>query len=591
MEKDTSFGVEPEQLRQLFAMGLDGPGEAAEAGPLATWDPVKETVGSRIGRYRLLQVLGEGGMGVVYLAEQEHPIKRRVALKVIKPGMDSRRVIARFEAERQALALLDHPHIAHVYDAGATDLGRPYFAMEYIEGPPITEYCDRNRLGLRERLLLFAQVCRAVHHAHQKGIIHRDIKPSNILVAVEAGVPVPKVIDFGVARAISQPLSQQTLVTQQGQLIGTPEYMSPEQIDLADEGTDVRSDVYSLGVLLYVLLAGVLPFESETLREGGLEHLRRLVREQDPKTPSTRLVNLGDKVMEIAANRGIDVRTLARDLHRELEWIPIRAMRKERGQRYQSASELAQDIQNYLDGIPLIAGPPSRFYRIKKFVRRNRMLVTAALAVGLAIVIGSVVSLTMYVKARVQAQRSEVVSSFLNDTVLSALGAFRDGSGEISVLDAVGHALEGKFQEAPLIEAAIRCKLGAICVNIQDEAAIRHLRRALELYRRDLGEHAPLTLETKQHLAWALEQTGRVREARTLLLQAVSESTRQFGDEDGRTVRKKRMLAWSYMALGEYGAAMRLFQDVLSTGRRVFGHDHPVPGMAMGGMGLVCAPG
>jgi eukaryotic-like serine/threonine-protein kinase len=340
-----------------------------------------------------------------------------------------------------------------------------------------------------------------------------------------------------------------------------------------------------------VLLAGVLPFESETLREGGLEHLRRLVREQDPKTPSSRLASLGEKATEAAANRRTDVRTLARELHRELEWIPIRAMRKEREQRYQSAAELAQDVRNYLDGVPLIAGPPSRFYRIKKFVRRNRSLVTAALAVGLAIVIGTVVSLTMYVKAQVQAQRSEVVSSFLSDTVLSALGPWRQQGGEItalSVLDAVGNALEGKFLDAPLTEAAVRYKLGALYVNAKNEAAIRHLRRALELYRRELGEHDPSTIETMRRLGWALLDEGRVREAKTLLLQAVAESTRQFGDEDGRTVTKKAHLAWSYLALSECGEAMRLFEEVVSTGRRVFGHDHPVPGMGMLGMGQVC---
>ena len=253
----------------------------------------QELVGTQIGHYKLLSLVSEGGMGIVYLAEQKQPIRRRVALKVIKPGMDSKRVIARFEAERQALALMDHPNIAHVHDAGTTESGRLYFAMEYVKGVPITEYCDRHKLTVEERLRLFLQVCEAVQHAHQKGIIHRDIKPSNIQVSIQGEQVMPKVIDFGVAKAISQPLTERTLVTEQGQFVGTPEYMSPEQAEMTGQDVDTRSDIYSLGVVLYELLTGVLPFEAKILREGGVEHIRQVIREEDPKTPSTRLSTLG----------------------------------------------------------------------------------------------------------------------------------------------------------------------------------------------------------------------------------------------------------------------------------------------------------
>jgi len=294
MARESAFGAEPEQLRELLSFGLEDSSEQAEA-LTASLGAVLERPGGQIGRYKLLSVLGEGGMGIVYLAEQQEPIKRRVALKVIKPGMDSSRVIARFEAERQALALLDHPNIAHVHDAGTTGAGRPYFVMEYVKGLPITEHCDLHKLTIEDRLNLFHQVCLAVHHAHQKGIIHRDIKPSNILVSTHDDQAIPKIIDLGVAKAISQPLTEQTLYTEDSQLLGTPEYMSPEQADMASEDIDTRSDIYSLGVLLYVLLTGVLPFDSTTFREGGIDRIRQVIREANPKTPSTRLTRLGDE--------------------------------------------------------------------------------------------------------------------------------------------------------------------------------------------------------------------------------------------------------------------------------------------------------
>ena len=384
--------------------------EVPAVDPNVTIDgPQIEGPGTKIGRYELLSLIGEGGMGLVYLAEQKEPVRRKVVLKIIKPGMDSKQVVARFEAERQALAVLDHPNIAHVFDAGATAAGMPYFVMEYVKGMSITRYCDEHKLNIEQRLRLFEQVCEGVHHAHQKGIIHRDLKPSNILVSVHGDRAVPKIIDFGIAKAIMQPLTDKTFVTLQGQLLGTPEYMSPEQVDFATQDIDTRSDIYSLGVVLYELLAGVLPFEEESFVRAGLAEIQQTIREQEPASPSIRLTNLGEKAKTIAASRGTQVVPLARRLHRELEWIPLKAMRKDRCRRYRSASEMADDVHNYLTGRPLIAGPETAIYRVKKFVRKHAGSVATVALVAVAIVLGLLVSTAMYLRAermRVQADQA-----------------------------------------------------------------------------------------------------------------------------------------------------------------------------------------
>ncbi|MCH7557545.1 MAG: protein kinase [Planctomycetes bacterium] len=382
--------------------------------------PMIEGPGTMIGRYELLELIGEGGMGLVYLAEQQEPLRRRVALKIVKLGMDTKQVIARFEAERQALALLDHTNIAHVFDAGTTKAGRPYFVMEYVEGVSITKYCDEQKLNIEERLELFKQVCEGVQHAHQKGIIHRDIKPSNILVSNHGDKAVPKIIDFGIAKAITQSLTEETFFTHEGQLLGTPEYMSPEQVDLATQDIDTRSDIYSLGVLLYVLLAGVLPFDRESLEKAGFAEIQRTIREEEPPLPSTRLTNLGKEAKVIAENRRTQIITLTRRLHRELEWIPMKAMRKDRTRRYRSASELADDVQNYLTGTPLIAGPESTVYRARKFVRKHAGSVATAALVAVLIILGLVVSTALSFRAenarkqeataRTQAEQAEKVA-------------------------------------------------------------------------------------------------------------------------------------------------------------------------------------
>ncbi|MHC4582186.1 MAG: serine/threonine protein kinase, partial [Planctomycetota bacterium] len=404
MDNKSAFGAEPDRIDRLLSIGLEGTGSKEEPWPTASSDFFTETPGSWVGRYKLISVLGEGGMGVVHLAEQAEPIRRQVALKVIKPGMDSKRVIARFEIERQALALLDHPNIAHVHDAGTTEHGRPYFVMEYVKGLPITEYCDKQRLTVDDRLGLFLQVCHAIHHAHQKGIIHRDIKPSNILVSIVNDRAVPKIIDFGVAKATSQSLTDSTLFTEQGQLVGTPEYMSPEQAEMVNQDIDTRSDIYSLGVVLYQLLTGALPFSSETLRGGGIEHVRKVICERDPKTPSTCLTALGEEAKKVAQDRQTDVTSLARRLARELEWIPLKAVRKDRTRRYRSAAEFADDIDNYLRGAPLIAGPESVMYRLRKVVRMHRGPFAAAGVVAFVLVLATIVSTVLYGWARNRAE-------------------------------------------------------------------------------------------------------------------------------------------------------------------------------------------
>jgi WD40 repeat protein/tRNA A-37 threonylcarbamoyl transferase component Bud32 len=400
MARESAFGAEPEQLRELLSFGLE---DLCEQEPTQTTSlgAVLERPGGQIGRYKLLSVLGEGGMGIIYLAEQEEPIKRRVALKVIKPGMDSKRVIARFEAERQALALLDHANIAHVYDAGTTETGRPYFVMEYVKGVPLTEHCDRYKLTIEERLKLFLKVCEAVQHAHQKGIIHLDIKPSNILVSFEDQKTIPRIIDFGVAKAISQSLTERTLVTEQGQFIGTPEYMSPEQAEMTGQDVDTRTDIYSLGVVLYELITGVLPFDPQTLREGGFDHIRRIIREEDPKTPSTRLSTVSeDESTKVAKLRRTDARTLGRRLHGDLDWITLKALEKDRARRYQTAYALAEDIERHLKHEPVLAGRPGTLYRFQKLVRRNKGVFAAVGVVAIVLVLGVIVSSWQTIRAR-----------------------------------------------------------------------------------------------------------------------------------------------------------------------------------------------
>jgi len=386
---------------------LEEPASPAGRPTIVLSIPPTEKPGDKIGRYKLLQQIGEGGCGVVYMAEQEEPVRRRVALKVIKLGMDTKSVIARFEAERQALAMMDHPNIAKVLDAGATENGRPYFVMELVRGIKITDYCDQNKLSTEARLGLFVQVCNAIQHAHQKGIIHRDIKPSNILVTLHDGVPVPKVIDFGIAKATQGRLTDRTLFTAFEQFIGTPAYMSPEQAEMSGLDVDTRSDIYALGVLLYELLTSRTPFDAKELLQAGLDELRRTIREKEPARPSTRLSTMLDAdLTAVAQRRQSEIPKLIHALRGDLDWIVMKSLEKDRTRRYETANGLAMDIQRYLTNEPVVARPPSTVYKFQKLVRRNKTIFAAVGAGVAALVLGLVLSLYLFVQEKTALKRA-----------------------------------------------------------------------------------------------------------------------------------------------------------------------------------------
>lgn len=548
--------------------------------------PVTEGPGALIGHYKLLQEIGQGGMGVVYMAEQKEPVKRRVALKIIKQGMDTKQVIARFEAERQALAMMDHPNIAKVLDAGTTNTGGPYFVMELVRGLPITEFCDQNNLTTRERLELFISACQAVQHAHQKGIIHRDIKPSNVLVTLHDGQPVAKVIDFGVAKAVNQQLTEKTVLTRYSQMIGTPEYMSPEQAEMSGLDVDTRTDVFSLGVLLYELLTGMTPFDLKYLLRKGYEGLLKTIREEQPTRPSTKLSTLGEALTEIARHRRTSPEVLCKLIRTDLDWIVMKTLEKDRNRRYESVSEFVADIKRHLNHEPVLAGRPSKLYRVRKFVRRRRVLVGAATAVAAAITIGFVGSTAMYLRAERAREREAVarfeaqtVADFLADDLLASVYPERAKSPEVTVryiLQSAARNLEGRFTGSPPSEATIRHTIGVTYQKLGDYlAAEPHLRRALQIRRSQVGEEDRATLASASRLGYLFMSQGRYAEAEPLLVQAMEARTRVLGEEHPETIESLCRLGWLRLWSGDLDSAGRLLERAMERGRRILGEEHP----------------
>ena len=466
-----------------------------------------------IGPYRLLEKIGEGGMGEVYLADQTSPVRRRVALKLIKLGMDTKEVVARFESERQALALLNHPNIAHVFDAGVSPEGRPYFAMEFVQGVSIRDYCDRERLAIPDRLRLFIQACEGVQHAHQKGIIHRDLKPSNILVALLDGKPVPKIIDFGIAKATSQKLTESTLHTAVGHLIGTPAYMSPEQADLSLLDIDTRTDVYSLGAVLYELLTGELPLGHVEPRPQGFDEIVRTIREVEPLRPSTRITTGSAEAATTAKNFRGDLPSLARDLRGDLDWIVLKALEKDRTRRYDSVSELAADIERHLNNEPVLASPPSTPYRVRKFIRRHRVGVAAGAAVGLALIAGIVGTSVGLVRAReaerkalVEAETATEVTTFMVDLfhVSDPSEARGNTITAREVLDKGAKSIQQRLKDKPVARVRLMEAIGNVYAGLGLGAKAEPLlREVLAMQEKAHGPNSP-------EVATSLISLGRV---------------------------------------------------------------------------------
>jgi len=571
--------VNPSQL----GTGDLGPSGTPDAGAGASL--LSEQAGDVIGPYHLLQVLGEGGFGTVWLAERRHPMVQRVAIKIIKPGMDSRAVIARFEQERQALALMDHPGIAKVLDAGATPSGRPYFAMEYVQGTAITEYCDRQRLTIQRRLELFAKVCEAVQHAHMKGIIHRDLKPSNILVAIRDGVqPRPVVIDFGVAKAITSRLTEMTVFTAHGQIIGTPEYMSPEQAEMSEADIDTRTDIYALGVVLYELLTGALPFDPKTLRAAGYAAIQKMIREVDPPRPSTRLTSLGDQSTRAAEARRVDAQELAAELRSELEWIPLKAMRKDRAERYRTASELADDIGRYLKQEPLIAGPESAAYRARKFMRRNRSGVLAAAIVLGALLLGAAgttvgmfqaraaaageklakeAALMAEGQARERAAEAEAVNSFLVTSLTSPSPMERGPNVTVAhVLKQGAPFIDKEFAAQPLTRLSLHRTYSRVfrTLNIYDGSA-EHAAHAVAIAREHRADDKPLLADLLIMQATAQKELGRYDLTAAALFEARRIIDALPVAEPSRTVTIANALGALCHNLGDYDSAEAYYRS------------------------------
>ncbi len=585
--------------------------------------------GQVIGRYRLLQQIGEGGFGTVWMAEQEEPVKRRVALKIIKLGMDTRQVIARFEAERQALALMDHANIARVFDAGTTDAGRPFFVMEYIRGVPIIDYCDDHRLDTPARLHLFAEVCRAIQHAHQKGIIHRDIKPSNVLVSIHDGGPIVKVIDFGIAKAIHTPLTTKTLFTENQQMIGTPAYMSPEQAEMSNLDIDTRADIYSLGVLLYQMLTGTTPFDSATLMGAGVAEMMRIIREEEPHKPSTRIGTLGESASRYAEKRRVDMRHLTTQLRGDLDWIVMKCLEKDRTRRYDTAAGLVDDIRRHLADEPVGAGPPSAVYRLQKFVKRNRGQVVAASLVAAALLVGAlgtagglvwalqqksradteaqraVAAATAEGKQRRKAELSEQRAMSEADRALAAEASANARAAELQQLVSFQtEQLAG--MDVPAMGVQIRELLLNECPAAQRESLMVLLAEVnftdvaigtLEssIFDRTLAaidaqfDGQPLVqAQMLQTVSETMSALSMLNAASDPLERALAFQTQHLGPDDAATLASMNSLGYLRSRQGRLEEADSCYRDALAGRRRTLGDEHIQTLESINNLGFMC---
>jgi eukaryotic-like serine/threonine-protein kinase len=536
---------------------------------------------TQIGRYKVIDVLGEGGMGVVYLAEQSAPVKRRVALKILKLGMDTKQVVARFESERQALAVMDHPNIAKVLDSGITDEGRPYFVMEVVHGTPITDYADTHRLKTNERLRLFIDVCAAVQHAHHKGVIHRDLKPSNVLVTVQESGPVVKVIDFGIAKAVGLGLTDRTLVTRAGQILGTPEYMSPEQAEMSGLDVDTRTDVYSLGVMLYELLVGVRPFDLTSKPDYVITHA---LREREVPRPSTRLTSLGDTLGMVARHRGTSPHVLQREVRGDLDWIILRAMAKDRTQRYDTARGLADDIRRHLGAEPVHARPPSARDRVSKFVRRNRTPVMAGAVAMLAVLAGTGAATAGLLHAREEQRRAveaaltaEQVTHFLVDLFRVSDPGPDQGQSFTArdVLDTGAQRIQTELAAQPGVQVRLIRAIGNVYSNLGlYDTATPLLERAVAIAEvNDDVEDVELAL-TLQQLGVAYRRLGRAPEAEVSLRRALELTRRPGTPPSPEYASIAQSLGNVYHILGRFSDAESLYKEALAIQEGLLGPEH-----------------
>lgn len=548
-------------------------------------------------KYKLIDELGKGGMGVVYKAEQVKPIKRSVALKIIKLGMDTNRIIARFETEKQALAVMDHPNIAKVFDAGATDKGRPYFVMELVQGVPIDDYCDRHNLTTQERLKLFIPVCQAVQHAHQKGVIHRDLKPSNVIVTVKEDKAAPKIIDFGIAKATGHRLTEQTLFTEQGLLIGTPEYMSPEQAEMTGLDVDTRTDIYSLGVMLYELLVGVLPFDSKSLREAGYSEIQRIIREEEPPKASTRLSKLGDTQTSIAKHRKTDPSSLQRLLKGDLDWITLKAMAKDRTHRYASASELVGDIERYLKSEPVSASPPSTAYRMKKYIKRHKTGVVAASLIVLAMLIGIAGTTLGLLKARQaervardEAQTSRQISNFLVD--LFEVSDPSEARGNTitarEILDSGAEKIERELEDEPLVRGRLMNTIGEVYTSLGlYNDALPLLEKGLAIREQALNPNDTAVAESLENLGNLFWRKGDYKKAQSLHERALTIREDAYGPEHVTVASSLNNLANLQHEAGNYEDAKLLYERALEIWEKTSGPEDTNVAIGLNGLGYL----